>query len=106
MKFRAIAVIAITTTALSLGAAGSAAASPLSHNPKPAPQVTGARLQSALLPTSAFGDGFTVTDRLSTGKKLWSTRARFKPSNLSCVNFETYVLGSLIKRVQTLYKHR
>jgi hypothetical protein len=47
-----------------------------------------------------------VTDRLSTGKKLWSTRARFKPSNLSCVNFETYVLGSLIKRVQTLYKHR
>ena len=88
VKFRAIAVIAITTTALSLGAAGSAAASPLSHKTKPAPQVTGLRLQSALLPTSAFGNGFTVAYRFSTGSRLWSTRARFKPSSLSCVNFE------------------
>ena len=38
MKFEAIAVIA-TATALSLGMAGSAVASPLSHEPKPAPQV-------------------------------------------------------------------
>jgi hypothetical protein len=93
VKFKATAVIAITTTALSLGAAGAAAASPLGHKAKPAPQVTGARLQSALLPTSAFGDDYTVTDRLSTGKKLWSTRARFKPSSLSCVKFETYVFA-------------
>ncbi len=90
MKFEAIAVIA-TATALSLGMAGSAVASPLSHEPKPAPQVTGVRLQSALLPASAFGDGFTATDRLNTGNKLWSTRTRIKPSSLSCVNFETYV---------------
>jgi hypothetical protein len=92
VKFKAIAVIA-TATALSLGMAGSAAASPLSPKPKPAPQATGVRLQSALLPTSAFGDGFTVTDRLNTGKKLWSTRARIKPSSLSCVNFEAYVFA-------------
>jgi hypothetical protein len=91
VKYKAIAVIAISTTALWLGAAGSAAASPVSPKPKSAPQVTGVRLQSALLPASAFGDGFTVTDRLSTGKKLWSTRARIKPSTLSCINFETYV---------------
>jgi hypothetical protein len=90
VKFKAIAVIA-TATALSLGMAGSAAASPLSHKPKPAPQVTGVRLQSALLPASAFGDGFTATDRLNTGNKLLSTRTRIKPSSLSCVNFETYV---------------
>ncbi len=90
MKFKAIAVIA-TATALSLGMAGAAAASPLSHKAKPAPQVSGVRLQSALLPTSAFGDGFTVAYRLNSGKKLWSTRARIKPSSLSCVNFESYV---------------
>ncbi len=90
MKFKAIAVIA-TAAALSLGMAGAAGAAPLSHKAKPAPQVTGVRLQSALLPTSAFGDGFTVTYRVNTGKKLWSTRARIKPSSLSCVNFESYV---------------
>lgn len=90
MKFKAIAVIA-AATALSFGMAGSVAASPLAAKAKPAPQVTGARLQSALLPASSFGGGFTVTQRLNTGKKLWSTKARFKPANLSCVNFETWV---------------
>jgi hypothetical protein len=90
VKFKAIAVIA-AATALSFGLAGSVAASPLSPKAKPAPQVTGARLQSALLPASAFGGGFTVSQRLNTGKKLWSTKARFKPANLSCVNFETWI---------------
>jgi hypothetical protein len=91
VKFKAIAFIA-ATAALWLGMAGSAAASPLSHQSKPAPQVTGARLQSALLPASAFGDGFSVVDRLNTGHKLWSTRVLVKPSGLSCVNFETYIV--------------
>jgi len=90
VKLKAIAVIA-TTAALSLGMAASAAASPLSAKAKPAPQVTGTRLQSALLPASAFGSGFTVTDRLNTGKKELSTRTRFKPSNLSCQKFEEYI---------------
>jgi len=89
VKFTAIAAIA-TAAALSLGMAASASASPLSPRSAAAPQVTGTRLQSALLPASAFGSGFTAADRLSTGKKLWSTRARFKPSNLSCKNFELY----------------
>jgi hypothetical protein len=90
VKFKAIAVIA-TAAALSLGMAGSAAASPLSHKAKPASQVTGVRLQSALLPTSAFGAGFRVTQRGNTGKKLLSTRAWIKPSKLSCAKFESYV---------------
>jgi hypothetical protein len=90
VKFKAIAVIA-AATALSFGLAGSVAASPLSPKAKPAPQVTGARLQSALLPASAFGGGFTVLQRLNTGKKLWSTKARIKPASLSCVRFETYI---------------
>jgi hypothetical protein len=90
VNFKAIAVI-VGATALSLGMAGSALASPLSHNSKPAPQVTGIRLQSALLPASAFGDGFTVVDRLNTGNAFWSSHARIKPSGLSCRNFETYI---------------
>jgi hypothetical protein len=90
VKFKAIAVT-VTAMALSLGTAGAAVASPLSHHAKPAPQVTGARLQGALLPVSAFGDGFTVNDRLNTGSKLWSAQAHIKPSGLSCVNFEMYI---------------
>lgn len=88
MKFKVIAVIS-AATALWLGLAGSAAASPLSH--KPAPQVTGVRLRSALLPASAFGDGFTVTQRLNSGNKLWSPRVNIKPSSLSCADFEQYI---------------
>ena len=91
MKFKVIAVIACAI-ALSLGMAGSALASPASsHKAKPAPQVTGTRLQSALLPASAFGDGFTVVDRLNTGKRLLSTHASIKPSSLSCQTFEEYI---------------
>jgi hypothetical protein len=88
MKFKVIAVIS-TAAALSLGMAGSAAASSLST--KPAPQVTGTRLQSALLPASAFGDGFTVTQRLNSGSKLASTKLHIKPSNLTCAAFEMYI---------------
>src|ERR1700747_2775480 len=90
VKFKAIAVIA-TAAALSLGMAASAAASPLSPEATPAPQVSGVRLQSALLPTSAFGSGFTVIQRGNTGKKLWSGRVWIKPSQLSCANFEMYI---------------
>jgi hypothetical protein len=88
MKFKVIAVIS-TAAALSLGMAGSAAASSLST--KPAPQVTGARLRTALLPASAFGDGFTVYQRLNSGSKLVSTQLHFKPSNLTCAGFEMYI---------------
>jgi hypothetical protein len=134
VKFTAIATIA-TAAALSLGMAASASAAPLGLRSAAAPQVTGTRLQSALLPASAFGSGFTAANRLNTGKKLWSTRTRLKPSNLSCKNFEMYIyvggfgdtaganvytidnldgtndpisaslLGSLMNRVQALYKH-
>jgi hypothetical protein len=90
MKFKAIAVMA-TATALSLGMAGSALASPRSSKPKPAPQVTGTRLQSALLPASAFGGGFTVVDHKNTGNKLLSTKALIKPSSLSCGTFATLI---------------
>lgn len=88
MKFKAIAVMA-AATALSLGLAGSALAAPHSIA-KPAPQVAGSRLQSALLPASAFGDGFTTFNRHNSGSTLRSTQAVIRPSSLSCVNFATY----------------
>jgi hypothetical protein len=88
MKFRAIAVTA-AATALSLGLAGSALAAPLGMA-KPAPQVTGSRLQSALLPASAFGDGFTVDGHINTGNTLSPTRPSIRPSGLKCSTFQTY----------------
>ena len=88
MKFKAIAVT-LAASALSLGLAGSALASPLG-SAKPAPQVTGSRLQSALLPASAFGDGFTTFNRHNSGSSLRSTQAVIRPSSLSCVKFATY----------------
>jgi hypothetical protein len=89
MKFKGIAVMT-AATALSLGMAGSALAAPLS-SAKPAPQVTGSRLQSALLPASAFGSGWTVDQHLNTGSSLRSTHAILRPSGVSCTNFETYI---------------
>jgi len=99
MKFKPIAAIVAAAglslvTALSLTTAGSAAAAPLAqpkqHKPAPPPQVTGNRLQSALLPGSAFGDGFTASDLHSTGRRLLSTRAFLNVPRMSCSNFEAF----------------
>jgi hypothetical protein len=89
MKFKTVAaVVAAATAALSFAAAGSAAAQPLGHSsqhkPAAVPQVTGSRLASALLPTSAFGSDFGLYGWANSGGKLSSTRARQTPSSLSC----------------------
>jgi hypothetical protein len=88
MKFKAIAVMT-AATALSLGLAGPALAAPLSA--KAAPQVTGSRLASALLPASAFGSGWKVDQHLNTGGSLRSTHAILRPSGLSCSTFAEYI---------------
>ena len=90
MKFKAIAVTAAATV-LCLGLAGPALAAPLSMA-KPAPQVTGTRLQSALLPASAFGDGFTVAYHFNTGNTLLPAVALLGPSDLPCSLFQPSVL--------------
>lgn len=90
MKFKTIAVTA-AAAALCLGLAGPALAAPLSMA-RSAPQVTGTRLQSALLPASAFGDGFTVADHLNTGNTLLPAVAIFGPSGLPCFLFQTSTL--------------
>src|SRR5579862_1208577 len=88
MKFKSIAVMT-AATALSLGLAAPALAAP--HSAKAAPQVTGSRLASALLPASAFGSGWKVDQHLNTGHSLWSTHVNTKPSGLSCSTFSEYI---------------
>jgi hypothetical protein len=94
-----IAAVAAAIAALSLAGATAAAAqsSGLRGLDKTAPpaQVTGARLQTGLLPASAFGPDFTVTNTLNTGAKLESTRATLQVPTASCSTFEgeIYVSG-------------
>ncbi len=90
MKFRLVTVVA-AAAALSFATAGSAAAQPLGHKPAPPPQVSGSKLQAALLPASAFGSGFTSAAHSDTGPKLDSTRATKHIPSLSCSYFESHV---------------
>ena len=90
MKFKAIAVIVARHGAVAgYGGLGAGVAAQPQGQARAA--GNGVRLQSALLPASAFGDGFTVTDRLNTGNALWPPHAHLKPSSLSCTHFETYI---------------
>jgi hypothetical protein len=88
VKLGIITVVA-TAVALSLATAGSAAAGTAGHA-RP-PQVTGSRLQTGLLPASAFGDGFTLGASLSTGRKMQPTRATKHVPTMSCAVFEGQV---------------
>ena len=98
MRFKTAAIVAAAAVALSFAAAGSAGAqslAPLAKHTSAPPQVSGSRLQKGLLPGSAFGSGFTISGRLSTGSKLRSTHAVLHVSSLKCSTFEgfDYVSG-------------
>lgn len=94
MKFRIIGAVA-AAAALSFALAGSAAADQAGpatvHRTARSPQVSGSRLQTGLLPPSAFGNGFTTGSSLNTGRKLQSTRATKHVSSISCKAFESTV---------------
>ncbi len=91
MKFRTV-MVAAAAAALSFAAAGSAAAQPLGHRDQRMPaspaQITGSRLATGLLPSSAFGDGFTFGASENSGHKLLSTHATKQVSRMSCSAFE------------------
>lgn len=91
MKSKILAVITIAA-GLSLAVAGTASAAPFGHTMKhrPAAQVTGVRLQSGLLPASAFGENLRSLYTTSTGKKLWSPYSPGRVSSASCTTFESY----------------
>jgi hypothetical protein len=103
VKFR-IATVAATAVALSFAVAGSAVAGsaktgsvtgsaghPAVHRTARLPQVNGSRLQTGLLPPSAFGNGFTTGATLNTGRKLQPTRATMHVPSMSCTVFEDRV---------------
>jgi len=92
MKFKMVAVI-LAAAGMSLAGAGSASALPLKHpkhKPAPPPQVSGTRLLSALLPASAYGDGFVTFNSLNTGNKLWSTKGWLSVPRMGCASFESF----------------
>ncbi len=94
MKFKAVLVVA-AAAAMTCAAMGSAAAQPLgpanAHRPASTPQVNGTQLATALLPPSAFGDGFTFSVALNTGSRLQTTRAKYHLPSLGCSAFEAKV---------------
>jgi hypothetical protein len=100
MKFKIVAA----TAALSMAAAGavalagSAVAQPSAHDlavSSKSPQISGARLQTGLLPASAFGVGFTLGTTLNTGSGVRSNPTAPNVSAMSCSTFEgkIYISG-------------
>jgi hypothetical protein len=100
MKFKIVAA----TAALGLAAAGavavagSAVAQPSAHDSQlksAVPQISGSRLQTGLLPASAFGTGFTLGTTLNTGSGLLTTPTTLNPATTGCSTFEgkIYVSG-------------
>ena len=100
MKFKIVAA----TAALGLAAAGavavagSAVAQPSAHDSQlksAVPQISGSRLQTGLLPASAFGTGFTLGTTLNTGTGLLTTPATLNATTTGCSTFEgkIYVSG-------------
>jgi hypothetical protein len=91
MKVKIVAVLA-ATTALAFTAAGSAAAQTLGpanqHESAAAAQVTGVRLQTAMLPTSAFGPDIKFSEALNSGAKLRSTQVHDHVPSMSCSAFD------------------
>ncbi len=100
MKFKIVAATAALGLAAAgaVAAAGSAVAQPSGHDSavssKP-PQVSGSRLQTGLLPASAFGTGFTLGTTLNTGSGLLTTAVTLNATTTSCSMFEgkIYVSG-------------
>lgn len=88
---RAKVLATVTTVALlSLYSAGQAVAVPAHGHPHPkaAPQVNGAQLEHALLPVSAFGDGYSIGTTLDSGRKLVHQKPAVFVSKKSCSDFE------------------
>ena len=97
MKFKIAAALALAAV-VAVAGAGSAVAQPSAHDlaasSKP-PQISGARLQTGLLPASAFGVGFTLGTTLNTGSGVLSNPTAPNISAMSCSTFEgkIYISG-------------
>jgi hypothetical protein len=101
MKFKLAAAAAVCFTAagaVAVAGAGPAVAQPSAHDvaasSKP-PQVSGSRLQTGLLPASAFGTDFTLGTTLNTGSSVLANPTAPNVPAMSCGTFEgkIYVSG-------------
>jgi hypothetical protein len=87
MMFKIITVIAVAI-ALSVGAmAETAAAQPLRH--PSTPQVSGTKLQAALLPPSAWGPENVNNSSLNSGSKLVETKKPVRVASVACGYYES-----------------
>jgi len=98
LKIAAAAAALGLAAAGAVAVAGSAVAQPSAHDSQrktAVPQISGSRLQTGLLPASAFGTGFTLGTTLNTGTGLLTTSATLNPTTTSCSTFEgkIYVSG-------------
>ncbi|HLK01507.1 MAG TPA: hypothetical protein VKU39_16600 [Streptosporangiaceae bacterium] len=89
MRATVLAIVAAVAL-LSLSATSQALAGPVRGHPrpKPPPQVNGAQLKNALLPASAFGDGYSIGATLDSGRKLVRQKATVFVPRMSCSDFE------------------
>lgn len=85
-----VLAIAAAVALLSICATSQAFAWPVRGHPrpKPPPQVNGAQLENALLPASAFGDGYSIGTTLDSGHKLLHQKPTVYVSRKSCSDFE------------------
>ena len=94
MKMKIVAVLA-AAAALSITAAGTAAATPLGpanqHESAAVTQVNGLKLKTAMLPISAFGNDEAFVQASNSGPKLQTTRIKDHVASMSCTNFEGYI---------------
>jgi hypothetical protein len=81
LRAKIVGSIAVAASAFLLAPAGAQAAT----HPV---QVSGAKLKSALLPASTFGSGFKQAGAISSGKSLWSAKAKKHVPAMSCSGFE------------------
>jgi hypothetical protein len=87
LRAKVVASIAVAASAfLLVPAAAQAATHPV--------QVTGAKLKTALLPTSTFGPEFSLLGTTSSGKSLWHQKATKHVPTMSCANFENASLAN------------
>jgi hypothetical protein len=86
LRARIVASAALATASFLLAPSALAASHPV--------QVTGVKLKSALLPTSAFGSDHQVVKRGNSGNRLLHAKARYHVPTLSCGKFENLAMAS------------
>ena len=100
MSIRLVAAAAGAAAAMVIGTGGTAVAA-TSHAARPAVQVTGAQLLSALLPQSDFPPGFKLDKSgvFDSGRQLETSPARYNLYTMKCSSFPGDFGGTVIATI-------